>query len=104
MRTPFNFHIGVGQVYDNNGDITGFIQNWQTIEIPNSAFSLLADETINIVIDMNIENWFKNPHNYDHNIYGGQIMNNQEAMGKIKDNCEGVYTISFKKDVGDKFD
>ena len=104
MRSPFNFHIGVGQEYDDNGDITGFIQNWRTLELPNSSFTLLADESVRMVVDMNIGNWFKNPHTYDHNIYGGKIMNNQEAMEKIKDNCDGVYTISVKKDEGDNSD
>jgi hypothetical protein len=97
IRTPFNFHIGVGQMYDEDGDVIEFVQNWRILDIPASAFKLLSNETIELTIRMNIENWFKNPHIYDHNEYGGKIMSNQEAMGKIKENCDGVYTVSFKK-------
>jgi hypothetical protein len=29
---------------------------------------------------MQVENWFQSPNLYDHNTWGGDIMQNQEAM------------------------
>jgi len=97
-RTPFNFHIGVGQIYNDQGEVIEFVQNWFEKEIPSSSFSMPAEKTVRIAFKMNIENWFKNPHEYDHNQYGGKIMNNQEAMGKIKDNGIDVFSVVFLND------
>ena len=92
QRTPFNFHIGVGQIYDENARVTGFIQNWFDVELPLSSFTMPAGGNVTAQITMNIENWFKGPYNYDHDVFGGSIMNNQEAMGQIKANGEDVFT------------
>ena len=92
-RTPFNFHIGVGQEYDNDENVTGFIQNWFEMELPNSSFTMVPGSTQHMELIMNVENWFQNPHTYDHNVYGGKIMKDQEAMGKIRDNGQDVFSI-----------
>ncbi|MDZ7740495.1 MAG: hypothetical protein U5Q03_01720 [Bacteroidota bacterium] len=42
---------------------------------------------------MNIENWFKEPHVYDHNIWKGYIMQNQEAMSLARDNGQNVFSL-----------
>jgi len=94
-RTPFNFHIGVGQVYDNDQKVSDFIQNWFETELPFSSFTMPAGGLVNADINMNIEDWFQNPKNYDHNDYGGSIMDNQEAMGTIRDNGHNVFSISI---------
>jgi hypothetical protein len=96
-RTPFNFHLGVGQIYDNEGNVTSYVQNWFETEIP-VAFSIMPAETTRANVRMNIENWFKNPHIYDHNEFGSRIMNNQDAMGKISDNGRDVFSISVMAD------
>jgi hypothetical protein len=92
-RMPYNFHIGVGQQYDENKDITGFIQNWFEVRLPYSSFSMPAGGQVDVKIQMNIENWFKGPRIYDHNEFGGSIMNNQAAMGKIHDNGIDVFSV-----------
>lgn len=93
-RRPFNFHLGVGQEYDDDGAITGYIQNWFDVTLSDSGFALKDDETATVDLAMNIENWFKDPHIYDHNTYGGAIMNNQEAMGKGCENGRnGVFEV-----------
>lgn len=97
-RTPFNFHIGVGPVYDNEGNVLRFEQNWFETTLPNSSFTLLEGQNKKVYIEMNVENWFQNPHEYDHNAYGGKIMNNQEAMNKISENGMDVFTVSFGND------
>ena len=94
-RTPFNFHMGVGQIYDNENNITGFVQNWFETTLPLPGFIVKNENISELKIVMNIENWFINPHIYDHEVYGGKIMNNQEAMGKISENGSDVFTIEF---------
>jgi len=96
-RTPFNCHLGVGQIYDANDSITGYVQNWFEVFLPNSSFKIAGNETINADLNMNIESWFETPFNFDFNVYGGTIMMNQEAMGKIRDNGNDVFTITYKQ-------
>ena len=98
-RTPFNFHLGVGQKRDEDGKITGFVQNWFEVKLKNSAFDLKAGEKKEITIVMNIENWFQNPHIYDHNVHGGKIMQNQEAMNMAKENGVDVFSLGSIKTV-----
>ena len=96
-RTPFNFHLGVGQIYDENGEVTEFVQNWVEYNLDEPGFVMKAGEMLKATLRMNIENWFKNPHTYDHDLYGSRIMNNQEAMNKIKENGVDVFTLSINK-------
>lgn len=94
VRTPFNFHLGVGQKHDEDGKIVGFVQNWFETKLDNSAFNLKNGEKKEITIVMNIENWFQNPHIYNHNFNGGKIMQNQKAMNMGKENGEAdVFTL-----------
>ena len=95
-RTPYNFHIGIGQIYsgpNNTGTITGFVQNYFPVSLKNSSFSIQNGETKEIRIIMNIDSWFNTPHVYDHNYWGGAIMQNQAAMQIAKENGFDVFTI-----------
>ncbi len=92
-RQPFNFHLGVGQERDGEGNIIGFIQNWFESELPSSAFTLSDSETKVITIRMDVENWWKDPNTYDHNIHGSKIMQNQEAMRMGCENGRNVFSI-----------
>jgi len=81
---PFNFHLGIGQIYNggviNTDSITGFVQNYFEVELPNSTFSISDGDTLHFEIRMNVENWFQNPHLYNHDQWGGDIMQKQDAM------------------------
>lgn len=95
VRQAFNFHMGVGKIEDDDGN-TEFVQNWFEVELANSSFTIANDEVQEITIIMNVEEWFRNPNTYDHNVYGGKIMNNQEAMHKGCENGEnGVFTAEI---------
>ncbi len=93
-REPFNFHMGVGQERDEEKNITGYIQNWIEIELPNSSFALTAGENKEITIRMNAEQWWENPHVYNHNNHGSKIMHNQEAMRMGMDNGHNVFEVA----------
>ena len=94
VRTPFNFHLGVGQERDADNNIVGFIQNWIEIELPSSSFSISTGEVKTITIRMDVNEWWKTPNIYDHNIHGGKIMQNQEAMRMGAENGISVFKVS----------
>jgi len=96
----FNFHLGIGQLYHSNAtncvdSIYAFVQNYFTVSLDNSSFTLSKDETKEIEIIMNIDSWFKTPHNFDFNYWGGNIMEIQPAMQIAKENGTDVFTIGI---------
>lgn len=94
--SPFDFHLGIGQIYDTAGNITGFIHNAFEISFPGAAFTLAENETQHIQLTMNVENWFRNPNTYDHDEWGGDIMQKQEAMLLGCENGHDVFSVSFQ--------
>lgn len=94
LRDPFNFHLGVGQERDADNNVTGFVQNWIEIELPNSAFELRQGETKAVTIRMNVDQWWENPNIYNHDVHGGKIMQNQEAMRMGVENVKSVFEVS----------
>jgi len=100
MRRSFNFHLGIGQIYENNSgqveDIIGFVQNYFTVRPHGPGFEVKGGELIEAILTMHIENWFQNPHIYDHNYWGGSIMQNQAAMQMGCENGKkDVFTVEF---------
>ena len=95
--TPFNFHLGIGQLYKGNNynvdSIYAFVQNYFTVSLPGSSFTLSDKDTVTFRLTMNIENWFKNPHVFDFNEWGGAIMQNQPAMQMAKENGWNVFSV-----------
>lgn len=94
---PFNFHLGIGQLYSsatpNTDSITGYVQNYFTVYLPTSGLTIAKDESKNIQLEMKIENWFKNPNTYNHNTWGGDIMQKQAAMQQAKENGWNVFVL-----------
>jgi hypothetical protein len=101
QKEPYNFHMGIGQIYKgptiNTDSIIGYIDNSFKVNLPASSFNLQKDETREIQIIMNIDSWFKTPHIYDHNYWGGAIMQNQPAMHMAKENGWDVFSIGYIK-------
>jgi len=86
---PMNIHLGIGQ----NEDQSVFYQNYFTVELPLDL-NLEEGATNVIHLNMNIDNWFRNPHTYDINVLGGAIMQNQEAQQILKENGHDVFEVS----------
>lgn len=122
LTQPFNFHLGIGQIYDSIAPksnwvnlneccknqhcegytptaktlpVAGFVQNYFEVHFNNQPFTALADKTIQFELTMKVENWFQNPHTYNHNQYGGSIMQNQEAMRKGIENGQDVFKLEL---------
>lgn len=91
---PFNMHLGIGQVYDtNSGEITGFVQNYFRVSLPNSGFTISNGDTLMFNVIMNADEWFENPNIFDLNYWGSHIMENQAAMQAVKENGHNVFEI-----------
>lgn len=95
----YAFHMGIGQLYKSNvievDSIYAFVQNYFSVKLPNSSFTVEENKTRNIEIIMNIDSWFKTPHNYDHNYWSGAIMQNQAAMQMVKENGYDVFKVGI---------
>ncbi len=98
VNMPFNFHLGIGQLYHGNtynvDSIYAFVQNYFTVRLPGPAFTIAAQDTTTFQLTMNIENWFDNPHVFDFNQWSGAIMQNQAAMQIVKENGRDVFFIT----------
>ncbi len=98
----YNFHLGIGQLYHGTtydvDSIYAFVQNYFSVNLPSSAFTIQDKEIKTFQMNMNIENWFDQPHVFDFNRWGGAIMQNQAAMQIVKENGKGVFTISSPLD------
>ncbi len=81
---PFEFHLGIGQIYKGDSvyvpDIIIFIHNAFEVVLPTSSFTIAKDVKKDIFIVMNIENWFQNPFVYDMAVNPENTMQYQAAM------------------------
>ncbi len=98
-RRSFNFHLGIGQIYANNSghveDITGFVHNNFTVKPAGQAFTVAEGKTLKLALTMHIDSWFNTPFVYDHNQWGGAIMQNQEAMHMACVNGRDAFTFEI---------
>ena len=86
---PLNIHLGIGQ----NADHSEYYQNYFTVEGPIDLYVHGNKENF-ITLRMDVDNWFRNPHVYDFNVYGSAIMQNQAAQQTLKENGQDVFTWS----------
>lgn len=99
--TPFDFHLGIGQIYSGQttsvDSIIGFVHNYFKVTLPLAALQIKDNTTRNIRLTMNIDSWFKTPHTFDFNEWGGNIMQNQPAMLTAKENGFDVFGAGIVK-------
>lgn len=97
LLMPFNFHLGIGQLYKGNtyntDSIYTFVQNYFTVSLPGSAFTLNDRDSLVFRLSMDINRWFEGPHIFDFNYWGGDIMQKQPAMQTARENGADVFTI-----------
>ena len=84
---PFAYHMGPtvdeNDVRDNNHFVVTINQNFS------------VDNTLNVHIQMNLAEWFKNPYTWDLNVYDVNLMMNYEAQKLMQDNGKDVFNASF---------
>lgn len=92
----FNNHLGIGQIYPpgshNYDSIIEFVHNHFEVQLPNSGFTIAEDQTVEFEIIMQVEEWFRNPHLWDIEVYGTYTMENQDVMRDMKENGHNVFT------------
>lgn len=122
----FNFHLGIGQIYDSTAQksqmlnlveccapmhcegfqppddlkilpVKDFIHNHIELVLDDVDFEIVEDGTTTLMLDMKIERWFQSPHIYDHNDWGGSIMQNQQAMQLGCENAHDVFELKVNE-------
>lgn len=94
-RSNCNFHLGTGQLYDDDHNITGFVNNSFTVNPEGKPFTIVPGDTNVIQCTMNIESWFDTPVVYDFNYWGGAIMQKQNAMHTACLNGKDAFSIKI---------
>lgn len=92
VHSPFNLHMGNGQVYDAAGNLSSVIDNSFTVFLP-CHFEVARNETSELTLEMDVNRWFDNPYLFDWNEIGGSIMQNQTAQEMLKANGCDVFRI-----------
>ena len=101
VRNPFNFHLGKGQIYENNSgdvsDIIGFIDNSFTVVPSGQRFTISDGKVTTLTLKMDVNSWFDSPNIFDFNVWGGGIMRNQEAMSIACENGKDAFSYSHNE-------
>jgi hypothetical protein len=92
--TPFNFHLGIGMTEGGMGGM-GFVQNYFTVQVPNSGVNLTSDADYKFILNMDIASWFETPNLWDWNLIGGQIMQKQWAMEMACENGADAFSCTW---------
>ena len=96
QTTPFDFHIGRGQIYQSYPDsIIGFVPNDFKVTLFQSGFTLIDGVINGFSLNMDVGEWFKEPHVFDFDEWGGYIMQNQDAMQTAKENGGNVFSARW---------
>ncbi|GAA0871576.1 hypothetical protein GCM10009117_07220 [Gangjinia marincola] len=86
--SPFNFHNGTARVSDGV-----FEQNF----VPFSFDDIeIGENSAMITINMDIAEWFKNPHTWNLNELDTQLMPNYTAQKMMQDNAQSVFSVSVE--------
>lgn len=89
--TPFNFHLGIGMT----DGVMGFVQNYFTVQVPNSGVNLTSDTDYKLILNMDIASWFETPNLWNWNNIGGQIMQKQWAMELACENGADAFSCTW---------
>lgn len=97
-EVAFNTHFGAKS---KNKDGNRLANNHVTIELDGSDISIDHHEwTLNIAMDLN--EWYKNPKDYDFPKFGQGIMGNPNAQQLLHDNAADIFTLTSKVEEDDE--
>jgi len=86
-----NIHTGIGQVFNENNEVSEFIHNHFTVTLPIDLF-INTDCSV-LTLKMEIQRWFYDPNLYNFNDFGTGIMQKQEAQRLLKENGKNVFEL-----------
>ncbi|MBE0648220.1 MAG: hypothetical protein IH596_10600 [Bacteroidales bacterium] len=96
---PFMMHLGIGQLYDPEkpDSIIGYVQNFFTVKLDNSSFTIEAGKQKTLVMTMNLEHWYNGPPNaFNLALMPMGIMQNQPMMHAVCLNGRGVFSVKIE--------
>ncbi|MBS4055704.1 MAG: hypothetical protein KGZ82_00135 [Bacteroidales bacterium] len=119
LKAPFNFHLGTGQIYTGSdrdilfdfgasnqylhcegfhppqklSPVVAFVPNYFRVNLTGTDASLIDGGNLEFIIEMQVENWFRTPNTYDHNVWGGSIMQQQDALKSASENGHDVFIV-----------
>ena len=64
-----------------------------SVSLTQSSF-IANNAGVNVTIEMDINQWFTSPNDYDFNTFGAAIMGNQTAQGLLQANGHNVFSIT----------
>ncbi|MGB1004455.1 MAG: MbnP family protein [Salibacteraceae bacterium] len=82
--TPQNFNFHAGALDKTDYSIR--------VKLTQPSFNITQND-VKLEINMEIQNWFKNPIIWDFNYFGSAIMQNHEAQSTIQKNGHDVFSI-----------
>lgn len=123
LQVPFNFHLGIGQISAGNRsssdnifrfglssayshcegfsppyllpEVTEFIQNYFEIS-QDIDFEILPEMSTQIRLEMLVDQWFDAVKSYDHNDWGGSIMQQQGAQEVARENGQSAFVFRLQ--------
>ena len=96
---PLNIHTGISRLVSPDSLIR-YVHNYFVVYLQDIEFEIQEKKTTEIVLNMNINQWFTNPNYpqyYDFHVYGTEIMENHIAQQILQRNGESVFSINEKK-------
>ncbi len=87
--TGFAYHMGTARKITPTDTI--FEQNWFLARLQNSSVNITGDATV--FINMNLEQWFENPHTWNLDTLNNMMMPNYAAQKLMNDNGRSVFTF-----------
>lgn len=95
VMKSYALHLGAGMRSDETGTLWERIDNSFVVTIPLQNFHVRENETSDFDINMDINQWFENPNVFDFNVFGGSIMQNQQAQELLRYNGWNVFSIAL---------
>lgn len=91
VLSPINIHSGISKLYSVDSLIS-YRHNFFTVEA-TVPFTIKKDQVTTLTAEMNINNWFVDPHIFDFSEWGPGIMENEEAQRIIQENGGDVFLL-----------
>jgi len=121
QSAPFNFHLGIGQIFitKSNGlhayfafgssanthcegfnppfqlpEVSSFVQNYFQVT-QHLNFSVIPESESIINLEMRLDQWFDGSTHFNHDDWGGSIMQQQQAQDIARENGQKVFRFSL---------
>ncbi len=88
----YGLHTGIGTERDEAGEGKGYFHNYVKLT-DTLRFFLVDGQDKTLTLNMDVAEWFRNPHEWRFSHYGGSVMQNPEAQRVLRDNAASVFDV-----------